>query len=123
MCPIYEDGLPGLLGTHTATGRLRFTTSLTEAAEFADVHFLAVGTPLDADRRSYDTGQVFGAARALAPRPVSPDRDHRQVHRHRRHLTRPRRTRWMSGLATTVRSVGADVRHARPHGPNLSVVR
>ncbi|MGX1887785.1 nucleotide sugar dehydrogenase [Streptomyces sp. NPDC055287] len=28
---------------------------------------LAVGTPIDADGRSYDTGQVFGAARALAP--------------------------------------------------------
>ncbi|MEU1313402.1 UDP-glucose/GDP-mannose dehydrogenase family protein [Streptomyces cinnamoneus] len=66
-CPIYEEGLPGLLATHTATGRLRFTTDLAEAAAFADVHFLAVGTPIDADGRSYDTGQVFGAARALAP--------------------------------------------------------
>ncbi|NEC08062.1 UDP-glucose/GDP-mannose dehydrogenase family protein [Streptomyces sp. SID7909] len=66
-CPIYEEGLPELLATHTASGRLRFTTSLAEAGEFADVHFLAVGTPIDADGRSYDTGQVFGAARALAP--------------------------------------------------------
>lgn len=66
-CPIYEEGLPELLTAHTASGRLRFTTSLAEAADFADVHFLAVGTPIDADGRSYDTGQVFGAARALAP--------------------------------------------------------
>ncbi|MFC5722258.1 UDP-glucose dehydrogenase family protein [Streptomyces gamaensis] len=67
QCPIYEDGLPELLATHTSSGRLRFTTDITEAAAFADVHFLAVGTPIDADGRSYDTGQVFGAARALAP--------------------------------------------------------
>ncbi|MFI1649318.1 UDP-glucose dehydrogenase family protein [Streptomyces avidinii] len=66
-CPIHEDGLPELLARHTASGRLRFTTSLAEAAEFADVHFLAVGTPIDADGRRYDTGQVFGAVRTLAP--------------------------------------------------------
>ncbi|MEU5048667.1 UDP-glucose/GDP-mannose dehydrogenase family protein [Streptomyces sp. NPDC021096] len=71
-CPIYEEGLPDLLATHTATGRLRFTTDLAEAAAFADVHFLAVGTPIDADGRSYDTGQVFGAARALAPHLTRP---------------------------------------------------
>lgn len=71
-CPIYEEGLPDLLATHTASGRLRFTTDLAEAAAFADVHFLAVGTPIDADGRSYDTGQVFGAARALAPHLIRP---------------------------------------------------
>ncbi|WFB11336.1 nucleotide sugar dehydrogenase [Streptomyces sp. LX-29] len=62
-------GIPhaAAMATHTASSRLRFTTDITEAAAFADVHFLAVGTPIDADGRSYDTGQVFGAARALAP--------------------------------------------------------
>ncbi|MBD0745722.1 UDP-glucose/GDP-mannose dehydrogenase family protein [Streptomyces sp. CBMA152] len=65
--PIYEAGLPELLAAHTRSGRLRFTTNLAEAADFADVHFLAVGTPIDADGRSYDTGQIFGVARALAP--------------------------------------------------------
>ncbi|TVL88441.1 UDP-glucose/GDP-mannose dehydrogenase family protein [Streptomyces sp. SAJ15] len=67
QCPIHEDGLPELLATHAASGRLRFTTDITEAAAFAEVHFLAVGTPIDVDGRNYDTGQVFGAARALAP--------------------------------------------------------
>ncbi|WP_269855533.1 UDP-glucose dehydrogenase family protein [Streptomyces sp. RPT161] len=71
-CPIYEEGLPELLAAHTASGRLRFTTDLAEAAAFADVHFLAVGTPIDADGRSYDTGQVFGVARALAPNLIRP---------------------------------------------------
>ncbi|MFJ4866554.1 UDP-glucose dehydrogenase family protein [Streptomyces sp. NPDC088748] len=66
-CPIYETGLPELLARHTATGRLRFTTDIAEAAAFAELHFLGVGTPIDSDGRSYDTGQVFGAVRQLAP--------------------------------------------------------
>ncbi|WP_018545426.1 UDP-glucose dehydrogenase family protein [Streptomyces sp. LaPpAH-108] len=66
-CPIYETGLPELLTRHTASGRLRFTTDISEAAGFAELHFLGVGTPIDADGRSYDTAQVFGAIRRLAP--------------------------------------------------------
>ncbi|MCF1592378.1 UDP-glucose dehydrogenase family protein [Streptomyces muensis] len=66
-CPIFEIGLPELLAQHTASGRLRFTTSIREAADFAELHFIGVGTPIDADGRSYNTGQVFGAIRQLAP--------------------------------------------------------
>ncbi|MCS0600359.1 UDP-glucose/GDP-mannose dehydrogenase family protein [Streptomyces sp. LP11] len=66
-CPIYETGLPELLARHTASGRLRFTTDISEAAAFAELHFIGVGTPIDADGRSYDTAQVFGAIRQLAP--------------------------------------------------------
>ncbi|MFE1075169.1 UDP-glucose dehydrogenase family protein [Streptomyces sp. NPDC058783] len=66
-CPIFEAGLPELLARHTASGRLRFTTSIREAATFAELHFIGVGTPIDADGRSYDTAQVFGAIRQLAP--------------------------------------------------------
>ncbi|MGK4585412.1 UDP-glucose dehydrogenase family protein [Kitasatospora sp. HPMI-4] len=66
-CPIYEAGLPELLARHTASGRLRFTTDIREAAEFAELHFIGVGTPIDADGRSYDTAQVYGAIRQLAP--------------------------------------------------------
>lgn len=66
-CPIYETGLPELLARHTTSGRLRFTTSISEAAEFAGLHFIGVGTPIDADGRSYNTGQVYGAIRQLAP--------------------------------------------------------
>jgi UDPglucose 6-dehydrogenase len=43
--PFYEPGLPDLLERNIAAGRLRFTTSLEEAAAFADVHFVCVGTP------------------------------------------------------------------------------
>ncbi|MEW1635395.1 UDP-glucose/GDP-mannose dehydrogenase family protein [Streptomyces sp. NPDC093801] len=66
-CPIYEAGLPELLARHTASGRLRFTTDIREAAAVAELHFIGVGTPIDADGRSYDTGQVYGAIRQLAP--------------------------------------------------------
>ncbi|GGP87160.1 UDP-glucose dehydrogenase family protein [Streptomyces sindenensis] len=105
-CPIYEDGLPELLSTHTASGRLRFTTSLAEAAEFADIHFLAVGTPIDADGRSYDTGQVFGAARALAP-----------------HLTRPTVVIGKSTVTVgTSRDLGALLARLSPAGEDVEVV-
>ncbi|TBO61142.1 UDP-glucose/GDP-mannose dehydrogenase family protein [Streptomyces kasugaensis] len=66
-CPIFEDGLPELLARHTASGRLRFTTDIRDAAAVAELHFIGVGTPIDADDRSYDNGQVFGAIRQLAP--------------------------------------------------------
>lgn len=105
-CPIYEEGLPELLTTHTASGRLRFTTSLAEVAEFADVHFLAVGTPIDADGRSYDTGQVFGAARALAP-----------------HLTRPTVIIGKSTITVgTSRDLGALLARLSPVGEEVEVV-
>ena len=38
--PFYEPGLPELLTKHIDSGRLRFTTSYEEVAEFADVHFV-----------------------------------------------------------------------------------
>ncbi|MER6432127.1 UDP-glucose/GDP-mannose dehydrogenase family protein [Streptomyces sp900105245] len=66
-CPIYETGLPELIARHTANGRLRFTTDIRAAARCAELHFIGVGTPIDADGRSYDTSQVYGAIRQLAP--------------------------------------------------------
>ncbi len=43
--PFFEPGLPDLLARTHERGNLRFTTSLREAAEFGDVHFVCVGTP------------------------------------------------------------------------------
>lgn len=43
--PFYEPGLRKLLTDNLAAGRLRFTTDYDMAADFADVHFLGVGTP------------------------------------------------------------------------------
>jgi UDPglucose 6-dehydrogenase len=62
----HEEDLDDLLAKHTATGRLRFTTDVAEAAE-AEVHFIGVGTPTGPDGRSYDMSQVHAAVRALAP--------------------------------------------------------
>jgi UDPglucose 6-dehydrogenase len=42
--PFYEPGLPELLAEAAATGRLRFTTDMSEVAG-AQVHFICVGTP------------------------------------------------------------------------------
>ncbi|THV31955.1 UDP-glucose dehydrogenase family protein [Glycomyces paridis] len=45
VLPIHEPGLPELLKKNLETGRLRFTTDVKDVAEFADVHFICVGTP------------------------------------------------------------------------------
>ena len=63
----YEPGLADLLARHTASGRLRFTTSPAEAAQFADVLFLCVGTPQRADGLAADTGHVVQAVEQLVP--------------------------------------------------------
>lgn len=43
--PFYEPGLNDMLARVNSKGRLRFSTSLEEAARFAQVHFVCVGTP------------------------------------------------------------------------------
>lgn len=105
-CPIYEAGLPELLARHTAGGRLRFTTDISEAAAFAELHFIAVGTPIDADGRSYDTAQVFGAIRGLAP-----------------HLDRPCAIVGKSTVTVgTTRQVTALAQRLAPAGEGVEVV-
>jgi UDPglucose 6-dehydrogenase len=64
--PFFEPGLEPLLRKNLDAGRLRFTASYQEVAEFGDVHFVCVGTPQAADG-SADLSQVMGAADALAP--------------------------------------------------------
>ncbi|MQA03632.1 MAG: nucleotide sugar dehydrogenase [Streptosporangiales bacterium] len=65
--PFYEDQLPELLEKHVASGRLRFTTSYEEVAEFGDVHFLCTGTPQRPGRYDADLSQVWSAITGLAP--------------------------------------------------------
>jgi UDPglucose 6-dehydrogenase len=64
--PFHEPGLNDLLATHVKSGRLRFTTSLAEAAEFADLHFLCVGTPQQADSEAADLTAVDKVVTSLA---------------------------------------------------------
>ena len=64
--PFYEPDLEPMLAHHVATGRLRFTTSFAEAAEFGDVHFVCVGTPQRVDGLAADLSHVDSAVEALA---------------------------------------------------------
>jgi UDPglucose 6-dehydrogenase len=65
--PFFEPGLPELLDKHIGGGRLSFTTSYAEAAEFADVHFVCVGTPQRAGSMAADISYVEVATTSLAP--------------------------------------------------------
>lgn len=65
--PFYEPGLPEVLARNIAAGRLRFTTSISDAAATADIHFICVGTPQQAGANAADLSQVFGSVQALAP--------------------------------------------------------
>lgn len=65
--PFYEPDLPEVLARNIAAGRLRFTTSMREAAAAADVHFICVGTPQQSGANAADLSQVFGSIQALAP--------------------------------------------------------
>ncbi len=71
--PFFEPGLEPLLRKNLDAGRLRFTESFAEIGEFADVHFVCVGTPQVKDGGGgADLSYVFGAADALAPHLARP---------------------------------------------------
>ncbi|WP_243777432.1 UDP-glucose dehydrogenase family protein [Actinomadura nitritigenes] len=65
--PFYEPGLEPVLRRGLESGRLRFTTSYEEVADFGDVHFLCVGTPQKAGEYAADLAYVDAAVGALAP--------------------------------------------------------
>lgn len=63
--PIYEPGLEELVRQHTATGRLRFTSSTADGVQNSDVVFIAVPTPPLADG-SVDLSFIERVARDIA---------------------------------------------------------
>lgn len=63
--PFFEPGLPEILSTALATGRLRFTTDIAEVTGAA-VHFVAVGTPQLADSYTANMAYVDAAFTSLA---------------------------------------------------------
>ena len=65
--PFYEPGLRKVLNDNLAAGRLRFTTDYAEAADFADVHFLGVGTPQKKGEYGADLRHVHAVVDALVP--------------------------------------------------------
>ncbi|WP_393063359.1 UDP-glucose dehydrogenase family protein [Streptomyces sp. LN549] len=70
--PFHERDLDEMVARHTATGRLKFTASYAEAAAFADLHFIGVGTPQQPGEHAYDLTHLFTAVRQLAPRIKGP---------------------------------------------------
>ncbi|RYE44163.1 MAG: UDP-glucose/GDP-mannose dehydrogenase family protein [Hyphomicrobiales bacterium] len=65
--PFYEPGLEEVLKRNLAAGRLRFSSSYEEAAAFADVHFLGVGTPQKKGEFAADLRFVDEVVESLAP--------------------------------------------------------
>jgi UDPglucose 6-dehydrogenase len=66
--PFYEPGLAETLRENLSTGRLRFTTDYDLAAEFADIHFLGVGTPQKKGEYGADLRHVHAVIDGLVPR-------------------------------------------------------
>ena len=66
--PFYEPELAELLQRNLSAGRLRFTTDYDVAAEFADIHFLGVGTPQRKGEYGADLRHVHAVIDELIPR-------------------------------------------------------
>ena len=65
--PFYEPGLPEVLERNINAGRLDFTTDYGEATNFANVHFIGVGTPQQRGSYAADTRYVEAVIDDLVP--------------------------------------------------------
>jgi UDPglucose 6-dehydrogenase len=70
--PFYEPGLAKVLQDNISAGRLQFSTDYGLAAEFADVHFLGVGTPQKKGEYGADLRHVHAVIDELVPRLTRP---------------------------------------------------
>jgi UDPglucose 6-dehydrogenase len=66
--PFFEPGLEPILRKNVDSGRLRFTTSYDEVADFGDAHFLCVATPQRDGELAADLRYVDEAVASLAVR-------------------------------------------------------
>jgi len=66
--PFYEPGLAKMLQDNLSAGRLQFTTDYEAATDFADVHFLGVGTPQKKGEYGADLRHVNAVIDELVPR-------------------------------------------------------
>ncbi len=64
---LFEDGLEELFKKNVAEGRLRFTRSMREGVEGADLVMIAVGTPPHPVTKEADMKYIHAAAAELAP--------------------------------------------------------
>src|SRR6202012_5336838 len=65
--PFFEPGIENVVRDNLASGRLRFTDSYAEAADFADVFFLTVGTPQIETGLGANLSYLNAAIDTLAP--------------------------------------------------------
>jgi UDPglucose 6-dehydrogenase len=65
--PFFEPGLDELLTRNVGDGRLRFSTSLEQAAEFGEVHFICDGTPQQPGSHAADLRYIDAVLSGLAP--------------------------------------------------------
>ncbi len=64
--PIFEPGLDALVASNVASGRLTFTTELSDAVGGSDAVFIAVGTPSRRGDGHADLSYVYKAAEQIA---------------------------------------------------------
>ncbi len=65
--PFFEPGLSEVLSSGIGSGRLRFGTSLAQAARFGEVHFICVGTPQLPGFHAADLTAVHAVINGLVP--------------------------------------------------------
>jgi UDPglucose 6-dehydrogenase len=64
VMPIYEPGLDSIVKENYNAGRLHFTTDIEDGVKFANIQFIAVGTPPDEDG-SADLQYVVAVAKSI----------------------------------------------------------
>jgi UDPglucose 6-dehydrogenase len=67
QAPFYEPGLAEMLVSTVQSGKLRFSTSVADAASFAEVHFICVGTPQLPGALGADLSHLEAVLDGLAP--------------------------------------------------------
>lgn len=65
--PFHEPGLSDLLAAGVKNGRLRFSTELSEVADWADIHFVCAGTPQRPGELAADLTQLHAVIDELGP--------------------------------------------------------
>lgn len=65
--PFYEPGLNDVLARNLQLGRLRFSSSYEEAADFASIHFIGVATPQKRGELAADVSHIDSVVTTLAP--------------------------------------------------------
>ena len=66
IIPIYEPGLSELVKKNYKSGRLKFTSNLSDAIRNSNIIFICVGTPTKKNSNAADLSQVFSVAKEIS---------------------------------------------------------